>query len=147
VTDTRYGGGLSGIIKGWNGEFDLTQGYYYCFDPKTTAVEDYSANIQNMKDQGYFAENTRSIILSYTTYNIPTEVYLHVNLIYEYVNGFVLNDRMAMTPFKSPNLSGNDYALFLLVMRMLLTLACVIQVFLYGRARGSLDNLMQVLTL
>ena len=87
--DEKYGGNLAGTITGWAGSYDLTKGYFHCFDPRVTDEETYKQQIDELLQFGFFADSTRSLIISYTTFHVPTVYYTSVNMVFETVNGFL----------------------------------------------------------
>lgn len=137
-------------MTGWTGKFALTKGYYQCFDHKEISKTDYQQTVELLLENGFLGNDSRSFIISYTTYHTPTEYYLHVNMLFEYVHGLLERNRFSATPFKTPLNMDDDFSntnvIFTYYMRWVLVFICILQVFVYFKSRGSLFNLLKVET-
>ena len=79
----EYGGGLSSTLIGYSGEYDLTSGFYICLNAGEEE-RDFSLRFQRTFNFGLIDwKASRSLIISFTTYNVPTEFYTTVQLLFE----------------------------------------------------------------
>jgi len=98
----KYGGGFKGTIQGWHGEYDLQQGFFSCLSQDTTQ-EAFKVMIADFFASEYMSSSTRAIILTFTSYNVPSQYYTAVNLLFEQSSaGYIDANFIAFDPFKTP---------------------------------------------
>ena len=71
-------------------------------------------------------ESTRSFIMSYTVFNVPSQYYTNVNALFEIAStGFITSEIINARAFTTPLQQKNSYFIFYLVCRFLLVAICI----------------------
>jgi len=121
--------------EGWYGQYHPNQGHFACFSPYTTSYEEYNKTFVNnifkeYRDEknnstfSYFAPNTRSVILTYLMYNIPSKYFTHVDMVLENSpTNELVPGRFTVNAFKRSILKGDTMQQFIFAIRNLINLA------------------------
>lgn len=92
-------------------------------------MTNYVGQVNKLLDNGFIAPNTRSFIVSFTSYHIPTQYYTMVDAVFEWSQDFLLPCRMIVSPFRTPVHSDAYAMITVLVVRIILTATGVYFVF------------------
>lgn len=62
----------------------------------------YQKEVDTLFANDFISEQTRSFIVSFISYHIPTEYYTDVRALFEWSQGFLTPTVLSVTPFKTP---------------------------------------------
>jgi hypothetical protein len=68
----RYGGGLESVLYGYHGEYDMTKGYFYCWQNTENQYLNITHRFEHFFEHMIDWDTSRSIIYTFTTFHVPS---------------------------------------------------------------------------
>jgi hypothetical protein len=108
-------------LEGYSGIYDLNQGYFICWDQQQDTTGQNKL-VDLMLDSDFIdIKSTRSLIISLTVFNLPTQYYTNLNALFEITStGLVNSQSTKVNSFTTPLQQRSKKLIFYLVVRTLM---------------------------
>lgn len=146
VTDSssNVGGELqsSKYIDGYHGEYDLTRGHFFCFDPYAAAetVDEQQNRVISLLNENFARgmagdedppERTRALIWQMNFYDLQSQIYTTATILFERsAAGLFSGTKIEILPYYMPLANQAEEPVTLVVIRILAVLWLLINTFI-----------------